>query len=73
VSPAVEGTWTATGAYAIATLAASVSVARRSAWRHLPVLPAAFAAVHVGYGTDFLAGLMKFRKRWGDRRASRPR
>lgn len=74
VSPAVRRLWTAAlGTYGVATIAASVSVARRSSWRHLPVLPAAFAAVHVGYGTGFLAGLVRFRKRWGDRGAPRPR
>jgi len=30
-------------------------------------MPAAFAAVHLGYGTGFLAGLVRFRRRWGDR------
>jgi glycosyltransferase involved in cell wall biosynthesis len=57
----------ALGAYGLATLGASVSIARRSRWRHLPVLPIAFAAVHLGYGTGFLAGLVRFRRRWGDR------
>jgi hypothetical protein len=71
VSPAVRRAWTASlGAYALAALTASMSVARRAGWRHLPVLPAAFAAVHVGYGTGFLAGLLRFRARWGDRGTS---
>ena len=74
VSPTVRRAWTAAlSTYVAATLAASVSVAHRSGWRHLPVLPAAFAAVHLGYGTGFLAGLVRFRKRWGDRGAQRPR
>ena len=54
-------------AYALANLAASTTVARRSGWRHFPVLPAAFTAVHLGYGLGFLAGLVKFRRRWQDR------
>jgi succinoglycan biosynthesis protein ExoA len=54
------------GAYAVAALAASVAVAHRHGWRHLPVLPAAFAAIHVGYGSGFLAGLVRFARRWGD-------
>lgn len=71
LSPTVRRAWTASlGAYALAALTASVSVARRRGWRHLPVLPAAFAAVHVGYGTGFLAGLVRFRARWGDRSTS---
>lgn len=71
VSRTARRAWTASlGAYAFAALTASVSVARRAGWRHLPVLPAAFAAVHVGYGTGFLAGLVRFRARWGDRGTS---
>ena len=54
-------------AYALANLAASTSIARRAGWRHLPVLPVAFTAVHLGYGFGFLAGLVKFRRRWRDR------
>jgi len=43
-------------------------------WRHLPLLPAAFAAMHLGYGGGFLAGLLRFAHRWGDRGAPyRPR
>ena len=68
VSRGARRVWSAAlGAYGLATLAASISIARRSGWRHLPVLPAAFAAVHLGYGTGFLAGLVRFRRRWGDR------
>jgi succinoglycan biosynthesis protein ExoA len=67
-SRSVRRAWSAAlGAYGLATLAASVSVARRAGWRHLPVLPAVFAAVHLGYGSGFLAGLVRFRQRWGDR------
>jgi integral membrane sensor domain MASE1 len=68
----------ALGSYGLATLAASVTIARRHGWRHLPVLPVVFAAVHLGYGSGFLAGLVRFRRRWGDRgygggaRADRP-
>ncbi|TWF79017.1 glycosyl transferase family 2 [Pseudonocardia hierapolitana] len=51
-------------AYGLAAGAASVSIAREHGWRHLPVLPAVFAALHVGYGMGFLGGLVKFRTRW---------
>jgi glycosyltransferase involved in cell wall biosynthesis len=50
--------------YALAAAAASVTVARKNGWRHLPVLPAVFAALHIGYGSGFLFGLVRFRKRW---------
>jgi succinoglycan biosynthesis protein ExoA len=50
--------------YGLAATAASVTVARKNGWRHLPVLPAVFAALHVGYGSGFLFGLVKFRRRW---------
>jgi succinoglycan biosynthesis protein ExoA len=54
------------GSYGLAALAASVSTARRAGWRHLLVLPAVFAALHVGYGAGFLVGLVRFRRRWRD-------
>lgn len=73
VSPLVRRVWTAVvGSYALVTLVASVSIARRAGWRHLPVLPVAFAAVHLGYGGGFLAGLVRFRRQWGDRTAPTP-
>lgn len=46
------------GAYTGASLAASVSVAARRGWRHLPLLPLAFACLHVGYGIGFLTALV---------------
>ncbi len=55
------------GGYGLATVVASVSAARRAGWRHLPVLPAVFAALHVGYGAGFLIGLVRFWRRWRDR------
>ena len=74
-SRGVRRLWSATlAAYGLAAVTASVAVARRAGWRHLPVLPAAFAAMHLGYGGGFLAGLVRFAHRWGDRGApSRPR
>jgi hypothetical protein len=67
-SRVVRRVWSATlGAYVFAALSASVSVARRHGWRHLPLLPVAFAAMHFGYGGGFLTGLVRFASRWGDR------
>jgi cellulose synthase/poly-beta-1,6-N-acetylglucosamine synthase-like glycosyltransferase len=60
--------WAGTvGAYGLATLVASASIARRSGWRHLPGLTIVFAALHLGYGLGFVAGLIKFRRCWRDR------
>ncbi len=48
------------GAYALANLAASVRQASRQGWDLLPLLPAAYAAMHVCYGAGFLAGCVRF-------------
>ena len=52
------------GAYALANLAASVSIARSAGLRHLRLLPVVFGALHIGYGAGFLMGLARFRSRW---------
>ena len=46
--------------YAAGLLVASVHTAARSGWSLLPVLPAAFACYHFGYGLGFLCGLWDF-------------
>ncbi len=51
-------------AYGLANLAASLWAARRGGWRHLPLLPVAFAALHLSYGLGFIAGLARFAGRW---------
>ncbi len=72
-SRGVRRVWAATlAAYGLAAVSASVSVARRSGWRHLPLLPVAFAAMHFGYGGGFLVGLLRFAHRWRDRTAPPP-
>jgi succinoglycan biosynthesis protein ExoA len=45
--------------YLVASIAASVRTAARTAWRHLPMLPVAFAALHFCYGAGFLVGLLR--------------
>lgn len=55
------------GSYIIANLAASVWTARKHGWRRLPLLPVVFATLHLGYGTGFLVGLVRFWNRWGDK------
>ncbi len=59
--------WLVLGSYLAANLAASVAVARRRGWSLLPLLPIVFTTLHVGYGTGFLWGLIRFAGRWGDR------
>ncbi len=47
------------GAYALALITASIVVARRRGWGHLPRLPLAFACMHLAYGLGFLVGLIR--------------
>jgi len=63
-----DGLALASGAYFLANLAASVRTAHNGGWRHLSLLPFAFATLHLSYGLGFLLGLIKFRKRWRDTR-----
>jgi glycosyltransferase involved in cell wall biosynthesis len=53
----------ALGLYAVALLAGSVAAARRVGWSILPLLPVAFATLHVAYGSGFLVGLVAHRRR----------
>lgn len=46
--------------YVVASLTASVIVAAQRGWRYAPLLPFAFATMHVAYGVGFLAGLARF-------------
>ena len=55
------------GSYILANLAASVWTAYKRGWRHLLLLPAVFAALHLSYGVGFLTGLVRFARRWFDR------
>ncbi len=52
------------GAYLLADLAASAALARRHGGRYLAVLPAVFPCLHLGYGSGFLLGLLRFAGRW---------
>lgn len=53
-----------TGAYILANLFAAVWTASRRGWRYLIYLPLAYAILHISYGSGFLYGLVRFRKRW---------
>jgi glycosyltransferase involved in cell wall biosynthesis len=55
------------GSYLIANFAASLVTAAKKGWQHLPRLPLVFATIHISYGLGFLAGLIKFWNRWGDK------
>jgi succinoglycan biosynthesis protein ExoA len=46
------------GLYAIAAVAASVRIASQRGWRYAPVLPLAFACLHLSYGLGFLESLL---------------
>jgi GT2 family glycosyltransferase len=59
------------GVYAIGVTAASVITAARRGVGLLPVLPAAFATMHVAYGLGFAAGAMTLARRLGRRDESR--
>lgn len=54
------------GVYSVAVLGASILSARKNGWELLPLLPIAFAVLHLAYGSGFLIGLLKFWHRWGE-------
>jgi glycosyltransferase involved in cell wall biosynthesis len=56
------------GAYVVANLAFSIKESGRLDARLRPVLPIAFATLHIAYGLGFLAGLFRFWNRWGTAR-----
>ncbi len=58
------------GAYIFANVSASILTARQQGFSLLPLLPAAYATLHVSYGCGFLVGLVKFRRRWSGRAAA---
>lgn len=43
--------------YSLASLAASVWIAAHKGWQYAPILPLAFATMHLAYGMGFLVGL----------------
>jgi len=60
------------GVYLLANLLASVITASRRGWRYFPLLPLVFAILHLSYGLGFLVGLIRFARRWKDRRGRVP-
>ena len=53
------------GTYGVANLIWTAQSARCLDARLLTVLPLAFAVMHLAYGAGFLAGLVRFCRRWG--------
>jgi len=49
------------GLYIATTAAAALSIASRHGWRYAPVLPLAFACLHLSYGLGFLESLLASR------------
>jgi glycosyltransferase involved in cell wall biosynthesis len=58
--------------YLLANIAASIMTASKKGWKHLPLLPITFLIIHLSYGFGFLAGLIKFWNRWGDKKGKVP-
>lgn len=58
--------------YLSANLLASFYTASKRGWRSLTRLPLVFAILHLSYGLGFLAGLVKFWSRWGDKTGKTP-
>lgn len=54
-----------TGAYIAATALATFLAGKGVPVPLLPLLPGAFATIHLAYGAGFLVGLVKFHDRWG--------
>jgi glycosyltransferase involved in cell wall biosynthesis len=57
--------------YTLANIGASVLTARNQDRRLLLSLPLCFATIHFAFGLGFLAGLVRFWNRWGDRESRR--
>ena len=47
------------GLYGAASLLAAMSLAARAGWRYLPGVLVALWCLHTGYGTGFLAGVLR--------------
>lgn len=58
--------------YVVSNLLASIYTAARRGWTYLPSLPVVFFILHGSYGLGFLAGLIKFWNRWGDKTGRTP-
>ena len=59
--------------YVLANFTATALAASKKGWRHIALLPVVYAILHLSYGFGFLAGLVRFWNRWGDRVGRVPR
>jgi hypothetical protein len=60
------------GPYITMNLAVSICIASRNNWKYLLLLPVVFSILHLSYGAGFLAGLVRFINRWGDKESRVP-
>jgi succinoglycan biosynthesis protein ExoA len=51
--------------YTIVNVGFSAHLASQHGWSHLPRLLSVFLTLHMSYGLGFLAGLVRFARRWG--------
>jgi len=54
-------------AYLMAGILATLIMGAQKGWQGAWLLPFTFVILHLSYGSGFLWGLVKFRKRWGDK------
>ena len=54
------------GSYVIANITASILSLRKSTYSLLPIVPLAFATLHLAYGVGFLVGFVRFWRCWGE-------
>jgi len=53
--------------YIVFNIAGSLYIAMKNGLKYLLYIPVVLFVLHVGYGSGFLIGLVKFWNRWGDR------
>ncbi len=58
--------------YLSVNLLVSFYIAGKNGWKYLQFMPIVFIALHFGYGSGFLAGLVKFWNRWNDKLGKTP-
>ena len=61
------------GIYLLATIIASIWVAKQNGIRHILKLPVIYAILHTSYGLGFLVGFVRFFNRWGDKTGRVPK
>ena len=54
-------------AYLLAAFVSALKTGRALGLKAIILLPLTFAVIHLGYGSGFLWGLVKFSQRWRDK------